>query len=149
MKLIPLTKGKFAMVDDEDFVEFSCFKWRAQPDRTRAFYVVRNVGRKSFLLHREIMSAPKGYVVDHINHDTLDNRRGNLRICTYSQNGFSRNSLNKDNTSGVRGVSFYKNRWVASAKYGGKLVYLGRFKNKEDAIRARKESDRKMMGEFA
>jgi hypothetical protein len=91
MKLIPLTQGKFAMVDDGDWPELNKHKWQASYDQdTKTWRAGRGyrVGNKvkHVLMSRFIMGEPAGMVVDHVNHDTLDNQRCNLRICTRAEN---------------------------------------------------------------
>ncbi len=74
-----------------------------------------------------IMEPGEGFVVDHINRDTLDNRRKNLRVCTYSQN--SCNSITpSNNTSGIKGVSKRRNKWVVYIGINNKTMYGGAFK---------------------
>lgn len=85
MKTIQLSRGLSTKLDDEDFESFYIFDWYALKGRNN-FYAVRSIGRGTKYLHREIMSAPCGYDVDHINHDTLDNRKSNLRICLHAEN---------------------------------------------------------------
>ena len=89
--MIPLTKGKFAVVDAGDFVMVAQYDWYASKSRND-FYAVRNVienGRRTKLyMHRFIMDCPSGMVVHHINGDTLDNRRSNLEVCTVSLNQY-------------------------------------------------------------
>ncbi|KKM14674.1 hypothetical protein LCGC14_1703720, partial [marine sediment metagenome] len=88
MKRIPLTQGKFAIVDDDIFDYLSQWKWYAQKDRN-TFYALRNVvvkGKaKTIRMHRQILNSKKGQQTDHLNGNGLDNRRCNLRICTRSQ----------------------------------------------------------------
>jgi hypothetical protein len=92
-RLIPLTQGKFAIVDEEDWAAASLGKWRII-SREKTFYVAKT-GRlpndkcTTVYLHRFITGAEKGQTVDHINHDTLDNRRSNLRICTTAENSMN------------------------------------------------------------
>ena len=88
--------------------------------------------------------------VDHINRDRLDNRIKNLRLATPSQNIINA-SLNKNNTSGFKGVHWNKRekRWLARIKVNGESKHLGSFINKEDAIQARSEGEIKYFGEFA
>ena len=85
---IPLTQGKYAIVDPEDFERLNKYKWYAVKD-SRTFYAYRNkrVGKKyiSLGMHREILDPPGHLVVDHINHNGLDNRKANLRLATSAQ----------------------------------------------------------------
>ena len=80
VKLIPLSQGKFTIVDDEDYnLLISHSGWSAQKIRNTYFYAV---DKNHKYMHRIIMNAQKDEITDHINHDTLDNRKCNLRICT-------------------------------------------------------------------
>jgi len=92
MKRIPLTQGKFAIVDDADFEWLSQWKWRARKDYN-TWYAIRRVVRGSCRtttsIHRQIMEAKPGSQVDHRNRDGLDNRRCNLRFCTNAQNAMN------------------------------------------------------------
>ena len=90
----------------------------------------------------------KGY--DHINRNTLDNRISNLRPCTHSQN-IMNTDLWANNTSGVRGVYYNKDykKWFALITVNYKRKWLGYFEDKQDAINARREAEKKYCGEFA
>jgi hypothetical protein len=141
-KRIELTKGKFAIVDDEDFDFLSQWKWWIDSQG----YAVRDEGgrknKRRILMHRFLNNTPDGYHTDHLNRKKLDNRRSNLMTRTCSQNILN-SKLSKRNTSGFKGVEWYKNRWVARIKIGYKNIYLGRFKNIADAIKARQEAELK------
>lgn len=106
----------------------------------------RNMRR--FAMHRVILEAPKGMEVDHINHNTLDNRRENLRLCERFQNNGNR-GVGRHNKSGLKGVNFDRNRWKAEISVKNKTVYLGRFKTKEDAGRAYDVAAINHFGQFA
>ena len=88
MKQIPLTQGRFALVDDDDYDTLQQFRWSA--GGKRGYYAVRNFyvngKRMAELMHRKIMNPVDGLDVDHINHNTIDNRRENLRVCTRKEN---------------------------------------------------------------
>jgi len=99
MKIIKLTKEKFTLLDDEDFDEINKFKWQA----TKTGYATRNTKGKTIRIHRLVMNAPKGMMVDHIDHNTLNNQKSNLRICTHTQN-----QQNQKNRQHGRGSSKYK-----------------------------------------
>ena len=102
------------------------------------------------LLHRFIMDCPEGMDVDHENHNTLDNRKVNLKICTRTQN--SRNmSIPKNNTSGYKGVTWDKrcNKWMAQIMINRKNIFLGYFDDKVEAARAYNDAAIKHFGEFA
>jgi hypothetical protein len=156
MRTIPLTKGKCAIVDDEDFEWLNKFNWSAYFDGHN-WYADRYRGIK---MHREIMGLKKGdsIKVDHINHDTLDNQRHNLRLCSQCQNNCNR-AANKKSTSMFKGVSWkkgklYKNRqyngiWVAQIKVGSKSIHIGQFVNEIEAAKAYDGMAKKYHGEFA
>lgn len=95
-------------------------------------------------MHRFIVKAKKGEIVDHINGNTLDNRRKNLRVVTNSEN-IRKGKIRTNNRSGITGVSFDKERkrWLAEIKIMYKHIHLGRFKTKKEAIKARKEAEKK------
>lgn len=88
-RLIPLTQGKFAIVDAEDYDRLAQYKWFAVKSR-KTFYAQRFGGGTIVCMHREIMRAPKGMVCDHKNHNGLDNRNSNLRLCTNAQNLYNK-----------------------------------------------------------
>lgn len=92
MSSIPLTQGRVVLVDDEDYEWLSERKWHAHKSSTH-WYAACWIKGKMIRMHRLITDAPDGLVVDHINGDTLDNRRCNLRICTTRENNIY--SLNK------------------------------------------------------
>jgi len=100
----------------------------------------KNRVRSTLILHRLIMDAPKGMVVDHINHDTLDNRKGNLRIITDSQNNQNRKGK-ANSSSGILGVNWNKQagKWQVAVKVNGKNKHIGLF---DDIERARDASIR-------
>jgi hypothetical protein len=149
MKEIELTQGRVARVDDVDFHKLAGFRWHLHNKGYAARGVKAGEQTSSHLslMHREITNAPKGWQVDHINGDRLDNRRENLRLATRSQN--QANSLNPRNSSGFRGVSPRNGRWVAQTKHLGRYYSLGTFDNPEDAARAYDKAAVRLHGQFA
>src|SRR6185369_1147212 len=105
--------------------------------------------KKFRYLHRIIADAKPGQIVDHINGDTLDNRRSNLRLCTTAEN--NRNTRGKNPKSGFKGVypQFGTNTWQAKITVAGKVLCLGTFKEKEDAAKCYDLAAREHFGEFA
>lgn len=152
MKKIPLTRGKFALVDDDDYEELSKYKWRITSNGYALHTGPRDKDRKrkTFLMHRLIMDTPLGLCTDHKNGNKLDNRKENLRICTYSQNNYNI-PKKKDNISGCKGVGFH----TKSGKYRSRIVvnkkaiHLGLFTKIEDAYNAYCAACKKYHGEFA
>jgi len=160
VKEILLTQGKVALVDDDDFDRMNKYKWYASKDvKNNDWYARRNEtiqrgSRKTFKqktirMHQEIFNF-KYQLIDHANHNGLDNRKCNLRACTYSEN--KKNSRQyKNNTSGFIGVSWHKIRrkWYAYVNKNGVRFSLGYF---DDKIEAGKIVDKKsieLFGEFA
>jgi hypothetical protein len=117
-------RGIFAVVDDVDFEEVSKYNW---------YLVGRSVRRLDsergwVSMPRSLLDAPDGMVVDHINHNTLDNRRSNLRVCLQSEN-IKNCRIRKDNRSGFKGVDWYPKykKWRARIQSDKKPVLLGYF----------------------
>src|SRR5690606_36282447 len=134
MKEIPLTKGYVALVDDEDYEWLSQWKWTALVTGKQV-YGYRKSGRTNILIHRLITDAPRGSVVDHINRNTLDNQRENLRVVGRKENALN-SSFKPNGTSSYRGVRFSKGAWQAEIMVNRKYIYLGRFRDEIDAARA-------------
>lgn len=154
MKEIPLTQGKVAIVDDEDFITVAIFKWFAhKQSKAKTFYAERNIHvaigrRKPLAMHVYLMDPPDGYQVDHIDGDGLNNRRDNLRICRCSQNqGNAR--IRKDCSSGVKGVSKNSGKWRARIQVNPKRMELGRYSTIDDAAKAYADAAAKYFGELA
>ena len=113
-------------------------------------YIHRNKRGVDVKLHRLVTNCPNNMVVDHINHDTLDNRKANLRICTPSEN--ARNKIYmSNNTSGKLGVYWKSNRqkWVAQIKINGVVKHLGIFEDYNEAVDCRKKAERIYFGEYS
>ncbi len=148
-KLIPLTKGKFAIVDGEDYEELNQYKWCANKSG-RTYYAIRRKGSKWIRMHRQILKAPPHLVCDHVDHDGLNNRKVNLRLCTQVQNCRNRRPR-KGGTSKYIGVIFDKQTRSFSAKIGvnHKKIWLGRFKSEDEAARVRDRKAIEVHGEFA
>lgn len=162
VKKIELTQGKFALVDDEDFEYLNQWKWCAhRRGKSEVFDVVRTHGKRpnryTLLMSRVIVEVPNGMEIDHINQNTLDNRKSNLRICNRRQNARNKKKvlLNGKSASKYKGVTLDKRvmRWQAKIvilkKGKSKHVHLGMFGNEIDAAKAYDEAAIKYHGEFA
>jgi len=148
IRYIPLTKGKFAIVDAADYEWLSKYKWHAiRAERGRTYYACRTDHGRSVSMHREIMKPPKGKVVDHADGNGSDNRRSNLRNCTQLQN--SQNSRRRIRRSRFRGVYRRGGKWEAKVVYKGKEYYLGLFDDEVEAAKARDRKAYELAGEYA
>ncbi len=116
----------------------------------KGHYLAYRRNRQTIYLHRAVMDCPEDKVVDHVNGDAFDNRRSNLRICSIAENVRNRVVLNKNNSSGRRGVFYDKDRdfWGARIKHNRKGIYLGRFATFDEAVIARKAAEMKYFGAF-
>lgn len=124
--------------DLEDWEYLKEYYWNLN---TNGYVTAVTSGRKRAMMHKLIMPDNTYEVVDHINRNKLDNRKGNLRYTTYSVNAQNR-SLTPNNKNGCFGVRKSKNRWQAIITSYGKKIFIGSFKTKEEAIAARKEAER-------
>jgi len=151
-RLIPLTKGQFAIVDAADYDHISSLKWHAVV-YAHATYAMHNgvmkhgCREKNILMHRLIMNAPDGVEVDHHNGNGLDNTRNNLRFCSSSQNKWNRRKTNK---RGFKGVYFHRHsgKWHASISCRKKRYNLGYYNSPEDAAKAYDAAALRLHGEF-
>lgn len=154
MKLIKLTRGKFAQIDDEDFEELNKYKWRTHKNGN-GFYAIRrpSVNGKQIMvwMHRVILNPEPGMVTDHIDGDGLNNKRSNLRIATRQENCRNRINANHNNRLGIKGVSWCKEKkkFASHIQIGKKQIHLGRFFCLEKAKKAHREAELKYFREFA
>ena len=151
-RLIPLTQGQFAVVDPQDFDQLNEFKWHAKKHRNTS-YAVRSVSQNginiNINMHRLILNAPVGSIVDHKNRNGLDNRKENLRFATPAQNAANRAKVRGLGSSIYKGVKRDGARWRADITHNCLHEHLGSFVNEIDAAKAYDEAAKKFHGEFA
>ena len=132
---ILLTQEQMAIVDAADYEWLSQWKWYAKFNHcTSSFYAGRTLSGRVLFMHRAIISAARGEIVDHINRLTLDNRRSNLRIVTARQNNLNQRLLRAQNKSGYLGVHWNRFREKWHSVNGS--IHLGLFNTPEEAARA-------------
>jgi hypothetical protein len=153
-RMIPLTRDMFAKVDERDYDELAQFNWTYG---TGGGYVTRQIpcmrngerAQKLAYMHRVIMQTPAGMVTDHINHDTLDNRRSNLRVCTRAENSRNQSKYLGAKASAYKGVKrttgVRRESWEARVRKN----YLGCYATEEEAALAYDRAAEAMYGEFA
>lgn len=136
MKKILLTQNKYALVDDEDFERVNQIKWFASKSHNK-FYASHHISsingkRKAILMHRFILGIDQE--IDHINNDSLDNRKENMRICTHSEN-LRNKKIYKNNKSGYKGVYFEPstNKYRTVIRLNKKNIHIGRFNTASEA----------------
>lgn len=152
MQRIPLSQGKFALVDDADFERLAAFKWHLDAQG----YAARNIhlesgARTIITMHRAVIDTPSGTEIDHVNRDGLDNRRANLRICDRSENIRNRVKTSAPTSSIFKGVCWAKSRgkWVAHITVRQQQIHLGVFADECDAALAYNAAAITLHGEFA
>lgn len=145
-------RGKVAVVDDEDFERIKVLPWYLHPSGTktcRSLYPYTNIAGKRVFLHRMVMNCfDRCMTVDHINGDTMDCRRDNLRQCTHAQNLFNKRRY-RNNRSGYKGVYRDGRRWIAQITAWGKQMRLGSYGKPKEAAEAYNEAAKKYHGEYA
>lgn len=137
-----LTGGLVSLIDDNIDKKIIAQKWYASKNG-KNYYAKAIIKRKSVYLHRVLLNAKKGEIVDHINGNTLDNRLNNLRIVNASQNsGNSKQRINKK-YSKLKGVHYMKNRkkpWTSRIQVLNKTIHLGYFLTEVEAFFAYKKA---------
>ena len=145
MKEIKLTKGYIAILDDADHQKINKFKWHVGGGNKYAVRSkVTNGKKKTIYMHREILKNQKFECVDHINGDTLDNTRNNLRYVTFSQNQQNGKRHRGGKLVGAVKVTERngKTAYIAQIFTGGVQKYLGYFKSEKEAHEKWKKADK-------
>ena len=153
---IRMAQPRYAKVDPADYKRLKRYEWITRKGKN-SFYTLRYVaggkGKKGTLiyLHQEVIEVPKGMVIDHINHDGMDNRCANLRPATYSQNLCHRKKRSGVTQSKYKGIYWIKNsrKWQALITFEKKKICLGYFRSEIDAARAYDRAAKMYHGEFA
>jgi len=135
--------GREVLIDDADLELVATHNWSVIGKGTCLYVKSHKCG----YLHRFLMDAQAGQMVDHRNRNSLDNRRSNLRFCTHAQN--QQNKQCKRGSSQFKGVLRDGNRWRAYIGFEGKQIWLGSFRNEDDAARMHDKAARVYHGEFA
>ena len=147
---IALTKGYVALISKSDLDIVKGYGWHVNYNKNNdSYYAQTEIEGKGISMHRLLLNAPAGVPIDHKNHNTLDNRRVNLRLCSNSQN--SMNSKTRcDSSTGYKGVSFHR----GSGKYRARIMikgvskHIGTFDTGEEASEAYKKAAKELQGVF-
>jgi DNA-directed RNA polymerase subunit L len=135
------------IIDDEDFTLLSKYKWYLDKDGYARCYYRKNDKPTTMAMHRIVLNDPKE-MIDHINHNKLDNRKINLRLCNSAQNNMNKKKLK--GTSKYKGVRLYSNgKWRAQIQFNKKFYSLGYYFNEIDAALAYNNKAKEFFGEFA
>lgn len=155
MKEIPLTQGKVALVDDEDFGLLNKRKWFFEPQKkSDTGYAVRSkrlsTGKRVWeRMHRLLLGLDleDKKKVDHINGNGLDNRKKNLRTCTKMQNAHNQKKRS-NNTSGYKGVTKHSGKWRAAIGFKMRYYHIGLYDTPEQAAKAYDKKAKELYGDF-
>lgn len=152
LHLVPLTRGKFALIDSADAHRVGGYNWQAVRI-SNTWYAVRNERvnglRRTVYMHRMLLGEPDGEV-DHRNLDGLDNCRSNLRVASHAENNRNK-PRRRDNVSGAKGVSWdaQRSKWFAKITADKRQIALGRFDSMDEARAAYERAAKALFGEFA
>jgi len=147
--------GKFiVLVDDDDYEKLKEYHWSIKISKSKYHSIPIAESRKNnklIAMHRLITNCPAGMYVDHKNHNTLDNRKENLRVCTNAQNCSNVRKPKGSSSSNYKGVHFYKRskKYQAYIKVNYKRIHLGFYENEDQAAIAYNIAALKYHGEFA
>lgn len=157
MKVIWLTRGLFSVVDDEDYERLNQFKWHVV-ETGGCYYAMRSINaggkRSAVLMHRAVLFAEKGQLVDHKDGCGLNNRKANLRFADITLNAWNQRKTTRKRSSRYKGVVFcdrpeLKSKWKAALTIRGKSVLQKMCITEEAAARVYDEAARQHFGEFA
>ena len=125
------------LIDTDDVKFLKKYHWRVRYTRKlNNYYAETGKGKNRLILHRLLTNCPDGLVVDHINHNTIDNRKCNLKVCTYGENMINRYTF-KNNKLGEKNISYKQNRYCVRFFRDKKEIYIGSFATLKAAIDSR------------
>ncbi len=141
------------LIDDEDYEKIkgkslSLFK-NSRAGKEVLYVRTSWINGKRFLLHRFLTDCPKDKLIDHINHNPLDNRKSNLRICNNAENKMNMGRYKTNKESKYKGVFIYNKIITAAIGFNGKPIHLGKFQTQKDAAKAYNKKAIELFGEFA
>ena len=152
MREIPLTQGRVALVDDADYEWLSAYRWHAHLSN-KNWYARRKEVRDGKVvrvyMHRHIAGTPSGLQTDHIDGNSLNNCRANLRSATNSQNGMNKGKIVRARASKYKGVNRHRSGWQAAIQINGVCFCSKTLTDEAEAARAYDELARKHHGDFA
>lgn len=154
VKKIALSQGRYALVDESDFIEINKYKWHFAGGYARRNIKLANGKRRMEFMHRVIANTSSEKFTDHIDGDTLNNQKCNLRNVEKAQNAM--NARKKaDASSKYKGVSFFKRekdkvgKWTSKIQVNKNTILLGYFKSEIEAALAYNQAAIKNFGEYA
>lgn len=149
---IPLTQDKFAIIDAEDYFKLQEYKWTVSHEKSGSYavaYIRRGTTKTVIRMHRLLCSEPcQGKIVDHINGNTLDNRKCNLQACTRSEN-MQKQKKHSDGKLKSKGVTPERGKFKSQIYVNGRTKHLGYFATETEAAAAYDTAAKKHFGKFA